>query len=429
VEILPGTYDQVSYHNLALRVLDGYGFSFGQLWWPLTPAGAPTAHWSFLYTLYLAIVYMFFGPDPILARLIQTVLVGLMQPLLAYLIGRRVFGEVVGLVAAALTAVYTYFVYYAATLMTEPFYICAILASLYLGMLIVDQASELRLSSNSGRVFRFSLGLGLALGIAILLRQLFLFFIPFLFLWIWYACRQKRAPAPIPLLLLSMVVVAIMILPVTIYNYVRFDRLVLLNTNAGYAFYWANHPIYGTHYLSLLPPEMGSYVSLVPENLRGLNEAALDQELLKLGIQTVLEDPIRFALLSLSRIPAYFMFWPSPDSSTISNISRVSSFGWLWPFMLYGSLLAVFRHLPKSKLAFSSPIFLLLFFAVFYSAIHLLSWALIRYRLPVDAVMLVFAGLAFADLAQRLGIWRQPSGNQARSTSAQPAGAARTLER
>jgi hypothetical protein len=34
--------------------------------------------------------------------------------------------------------------------------------------------------------------------------------------------------------------------------------------------------------------------------------------------------------------------------------------------------------------------------------IHLLSWALIRYRLPVDAVLIVFAGLAFVDLYTRL---------------------------
>ncbi len=46
VEVLPGTFDQVSYHNLALRVLSGYGFSFGELWWPITAANAPTAHWS-----------------------------------------------------------------------------------------------------------------------------------------------------------------------------------------------------------------------------------------------------------------------------------------------------------------------------------------------------------------------------------------------
>ena len=29
IQELPGTFDEVSYHNLALRVMDGHGFSFG----------------------------------------------------------------------------------------------------------------------------------------------------------------------------------------------------------------------------------------------------------------------------------------------------------------------------------------------------------------------------------------------------------------
>ena len=44
----------------------------------------------------------------------------------------------VGLAAAALTAVYIYFVYYTASLMTEPFYIVGILASMYLAMLLAE---------------------------------------------------------------------------------------------------------------------------------------------------------------------------------------------------------------------------------------------------------------------------------------------------
>ena len=36
-----------------------------------------------------------------------------------------------------------------------------------------------------------------------------------------------------------------------------------------------------------------------------------------------------------------------------------------------------------------------------YVMLHLLSWALIRYRLPVDGVLLVFAGGAVAALKDR----------------------------
>ena len=47
---------------------------------------------------------------------------------------------------------------------------------------------------------------------------------------------------------------------------------------------------------------------------------------------------------------------------------------------------------------------LLLLFAGFYTLLHLLTWAMARYRLPVDAVMLPWAGWAIADLGQR--VWR-----------------------
>ncbi len=127
---LPGTYDQISYHTLAVRVLNGHGFTFSEPWWPITAAGAPTAHWSFLYTFYLVASLYSFWVHPLVARLIQAILVGILQPILIYHLGKRVFNPLVGLISAAITAVYAYFIYYDACLMTEPFYITAILAGI-----------------------------------------------------------------------------------------------------------------------------------------------------------------------------------------------------------------------------------------------------------------------------------------------------------
>jgi 4-amino-4-deoxy-L-arabinose transferase-like glycosyltransferase len=388
VVALPGTFDQISYHTLALRLLDGEGFSFGTLWWPLTGAGEPTAHWSYLYTLFLAGIYWLFGPQPLIARLLQAALVGVMQPVLAYALGRRIATERVGLVAAFVTGFYIYFIYYAGSLMTEAFYITGILAVLYLTMVLQDEQNRQRTT--------LAVCLGVVIGVTILLRQLFLLFIPFLLLWWWGSRYQCSRQLPIRLTALVLLVGAFLILPVTAYNYARFNQFVLLNTNAGYAFFWANHPIHGTTFQPILPQAMGSYQDLIPEELRHLNEAALDQALLKRGLDFVIEDPGRYLSLSLSRIPEYFTFWPSADSGAISNLARTASFGLMWPFMVAGTLLIVVRQ--RANLLFHPASLLLLFVAV-YTAIHLLSWALIRYRLPVDAVMLVFAGLALVELA------------------------------
>jgi 4-amino-4-deoxy-L-arabinose transferase-like glycosyltransferase len=405
VEPLPGIFDQISYHNLALRLLDGHGFSFGEPWWPATAADAPTAHWSYLYTVYLAAVYAIFGPHPWVARLLQAVAVSFLMPWLVYRLSRRLFGSnsapgsqsdanrltsghKVGLVAAAIIAVYVYFFYYAAALITESFYIVAILWIFDLAIVI----SQTKTTS-----LRHWLLLGVALGVAVLLRQLFLLFIPLLLFWLWWVARPR-----LPYFLVSLTVLILMMLPWTIRNYLAFDRFVILNTNAGYAFYWGNHPIYGTSFIPILP----NYYSLLPPELLELDEAALDTALLKRGIEFILNDPVRYLQLSLSRIPHYFVFWPSAESSLLSNLSRVASFGLFLPFMLYGLIRTLRYRYPSLAARIASPFFLIYLFIVVYTGIHVLTWTLIRYRLPIDAFLIIFAGLAVVELGERLNVWR-----------------------
>jgi len=398
---LPGTADQISYHTLALRVLDGHGFTFDRPWWPVTAAEAPTAHWSFLYTIYLVIVYGLFGPNPLSARVIQAIIVGAAQTFLAYIIAKRVFNKTIGLAAAGVTAVYLYFIYYAGTLMTEPFYITALMASLYLGILITSNIRENLDQPSNIKYYGFAVALGISLGIAVLLRQLFILFIPFLYLWIFYATRKYPVRYTRNTILISGFIILAMILPITVYNYLRFGQFVLLNTNAGYALYWANHPIHGTSFIPILPS--GTYQALIPSELIGLDEAELDKALLVRGLKFIFDDPVRYIMLSISRIPAYFKFWPSGESSMISNLTRIASFGIFLPFMLYGLVRSfTFRRYESIDGLISSPTFLLYIFIIVYTGIHLLSWALIRYRLPLDAVLLIFTGLALVDIANRI---------------------------
>lgn len=402
---LPGVADQESYHNLALRVLGGHGFSFGEQWWPATRANEPTAHWSFLYTLYLVAVYALTGSSPLAARLVQAVTVGILMPWLVYRIATRLFssqmgaqmtaqlaqpewqrGEWIGVLAAGITAVYIYFFYYAGALMTESFYITSILWSF-------DVALGIRMTERPS--LRQWLYLGLALSVVVLLRQLFLLFIPFLLLWLWWSTRPRLWQAALPL-----VIVALMMLPWIIRNYIVFDHFVLLNTNSGYAFFWGNHPIYGTKFIPILPPEMGSYYSLIPPDLLYLNEAKLDSALLKLALADIMADPGRYLLLSVSRIPPYFEFWPTAKSSAVSNVSRVASFGLFLPFMLYGLVRTLRYRYGGWRQWLASPFTLIYLFILVYTGIHVFTWTLVRYRLPIDAFLTIFAGLALWQLAQ-----------------------------
>ena len=85
VTVLPGIQDQVSYDALARSLLAERGYCFTENWYPFTPADTPTAHWSFTYPLYLAGMYLLTGYHPLVARLFQGIVAGLLIYLLVYL--------------------------------------------------------------------------------------------------------------------------------------------------------------------------------------------------------------------------------------------------------------------------------------------------------------------------------------------------------
>lgn len=379
VTVLPGIHDQVSYDALANSLLAGRGYSFPEDWYPFTPADTPTSHWSFIYPLYLAGVYALTGYHPIVARLIQAVVGGALMCLLVYRMGRRVVNEETGLVAAGLVAVYGYFIYYNAALMTETFFIVLVLLTLYLGIELKENPTLIRW-----------VGLGVSLGLAALVRQTILLFAPFLLLWLFIELRGRgirwwHFTLPI-------VVIFVLITPWTIRNYYVYNEFLLLNSNAGYALFASNHPNLGTDWRNDV------VVVPVPNELRGQNEAQLDRALARKGIEFILADPERYVLLTLDKTLEYFWFWPSSTSSRISNINRVLSFGLYLPFMLVGFYLSLARW--RNFL----PLYL---FIVIHTGVYLLSWPAPRYRLIVDAVAMVFAALAVLELAKLARNWRR----------------------
>ncbi len=422
VDAPPLLTDQRSYHYLAVGLLDGNGFSFARPWYPFNfPPGTPTAFWSFLYSLFIAAVYAVFGVHPLAARLTQAVLGGTLLPWMVYRLTATLFAESqitnhesrianrhssLALLAAASAAIYGYFILYAATLMTETFYIVALLWSLEIGLRVgrcLRQGARVPLS--------LSLQLGASLGIAALIRQAILPWVPAFFLWLvwqgvgerWNVQTFKRFKA----LVLAGLVLLGFILPWTYRNYRVYGEFLLLNSNTGYAMYSAQHPMHGTNFQEFAAAPL-------PEGLSG-NEAQMDRALLRQGIQFVLDDPGRYLLLSLSRIRAFFEFWPTPDTTLLHNIGRTGSFGLFLPFMVYGLYLSGKREKRKEKkgvrnesgvspsltLPFTSASSLLYLFMVVYTVLHILTWAMVRYRLPVDAVALPFAALAIDDLYHR----------------------------
>lgn len=197
-------------------------------------------------------------------------------------------------------------------------------------------------------------------------------------------------------LMIAGVVILACILPFTVRNYRVYGRFLLLNSNTGYAMYSAQHPLHGTSFQEYAAAPL-------PEDLlnRGLNEAELDGELLRRGIGFVLDDPIRYLRLSWSRLLDYLSILPEASTTPLHAAGRIVGFGLYAPFMIYGVVLAVREQALRERDAIA------LLFMLCYSLLHVLTWAMVRYRLPVDAVAMPFVALAANDLLERSGRLRR----------------------
>ncbi len=394
---VPTEHDDYSYSTLGWRLATGHGYTFDRYWYPFTPPETPTAHWSFLYTAFVAGVYALVGFRPVAVRLVGAVLGGLLLPWMTARLARRLFPDRLWtpLIAAACAAAYAFFILYAARLMTETLYMIAFLWSLERAIALAE-GFEARLSPD----WVTALGLGVSLGLTTLLRQAILPWVPVLFLWlVWRAWRSDVRifiQTHFRALFLAGVVLLAFIFPWTYRNYRVYHGFLLLNSNTGYAMYSAQHPMHGACFQAF-------EAAPLPADLmrQDLTEVEWDRALMRRGIGFVLEEPGRYVLLSLSRLADYFEFWPT-HTTLLNNAGRLLSFTLYLPFMLYGIYLG-YRSttqqvgksqaiLPISRL--KHPIFLIFLFMIFYTALHVLTWAMSRYRLPVDAVTMPLVALA-----------------------------------
>lgn len=354
--------DWKEYDSVGLSLAAGTGFTIHGMPYLIHPPG---------YPLFLGFLYLLFGHSYAAVKVAQSVL-GALTCVLILLIGERLFTKRVGMLAAAIAAVYPHLVYYTGILMSETLFVFLATVFLYALAWLREDVSPRR-----------SALAGVALGLASLTRPMLMFIPVLLYVWIWREFGNKtRALAVVAMIWASM---AVVILPWTVRNYVVTGAVVPIVATHWVTLYGANNPV-----ILKNPEAVGGWVDpepMSPEEYRAAYLAFMRDMLL--------HHPLDLATLELHKLKRFWSLFPKTQTPGRDAVINLLSYGWLLPLFLAGMALAA--RLPR-------PPWILYVWVAYFCLLTLVMHGTTRYRLPVEPVILLFASFTLGQILDRTGL-------------------------
>jgi 4-amino-4-deoxy-L-arabinose transferase-like glycosyltransferase len=372
----PDNQDQSDFHELAQNLVERGTFAFR----PGRQFGADGTAWRAPgYPLMLAAVYSATGVSVAAGRILN-ILLGAATPLLLYALARTRLSHPLALLAAAITAVDPYLVYWSTRLVSEiPFIAITVLASL-LFVNAVDRVRAWPLVACS-----------LLLSLATLVRPAalpLLVLTPLLAAWCWRRehPRLRAATAVV-------VALAVGLLPIFAWRQ-RNDRVlgtpVLLTTNGGVTFLGSHNEIV------LRDPALAGYW-IEPQILPGISrlveenpdEVRQDKLLWDVGFEFVSEHRGDVPLMLARKT---VRFWsPFVRSSGAERWASLLFFGPLLPLIAIGIATTIGRALRGDPFWLMAHLLLWVTFGV-----ALVFYGSIRFRSSAAAALALFAAAGLA---------------------------------
>jgi 4-amino-4-deoxy-L-arabinose transferase-like glycosyltransferase len=380
------TLDSLVYDEIAREVAAG-GWSPGTAFFQ-----AP------LYTWVLGMVYAVFGSGQTVAKLLQ-IFMSVASCWLIYRVAGRTFDRTVATVALAIGATYGMYLYFANELLVVTMIVFLDL----LGIDLLQRATE------GGRKVLWGAA-GAVFGLSAIARPTVLPFVAAVCLWIIVTDRRsgKMAPALRNCAFFALGV-ALPIAPVTLHNFIADGDLVLIAANGGLNFYIGNNPQSDgiTAAAPGLRPDRGGAHS---DQARAAREAlgrsdATPREMSEYwydrGWQHIKNDPGWAMRHTVYKAFVLINAHEVSNNRVIEFVTRHSSiFTWaslkLWlvlPLAIAGVAIGGGRSHQKS---------ILLIFVAVYSATIIPFFISARFRLPVVAVLMVFAAAAVVGWSRKL---------------------------
>jgi 4-amino-4-deoxy-L-arabinose transferase-like glycosyltransferase len=373
--------DEFEYAMIGLNLAEGRGYSKS-----LGPPFDPTARRSPLLPLLLTVLIISFG-NKVYYGIIVNALLSALTALPIFHIARRLGGTTAGYISAALWLAWPNGIAIGAGLLTEPLYtLLGSLAALELLALQRNPGSNYHAVAAGGLV---------ALG-ALTRAEMLLF--PAFLLFFFLGIRRTSLRHRIKLYALFVVAFSFVYTPWVVRNALTFGRFLPGTTVVGQAFAGAHCPDTEKE----CPGGWFGEDHSVPENRRQyfqqLDEVQQSQFLVSKGLSYVKEMGLkRFARLELLKL---FWFWVPYQGLVPKEISpwanKVLSAVFL-PCWI-GFVLGLY-HVARRKVQEASPLLVLI---VFQTSIALVFWGSYRFRAVLEPAVLVFCGVWYSHLWERM---------------------------
>ena len=348
--------DETRFWFQAKSIVNGDGLQFHGLYandMPLTP-------------LFYAALIAIFGESILIAKLCTCAVSAMTVYAVAVLTYRVCADPMAATTAAAITAVYPFFIFYSALILSETLFVFVLVL---LVTLLVAQNS-----SNS--VFT-----GVMAGVAHLVKPLVLYLVPLLLIW-----QVVRNHANIRSSAIVLLVFVITITPWALRNFYSLGHLSFTTSGSGHVLWEGNNPWNNTGGVSGSFAQPEKFLESLPE---GLGEFEADAWKKERAISYIKQDPSLFLQSGIKKLGRFWSLWPnSKDYRGISyKLISIFSFGVILVLAIIGTATFYKRY---------RAIGLFLVIIGYFSLLHMLAIGSIRYRLPIEPFLIVIASLVLA---------------------------------
>jgi hypothetical protein len=299
---------------------------------------------------------------------------GFLSTITIFLVGRFAFvlskDNQSAMLAAGICAVYPFFIFYSSLILSETLFL--FLFVLFLSLLFDKDSSGVRQ--------------GISAGLVHLTKPIFFYFFPVI--WLWQYFFQKM---PVRKIFTIELIMGILVSPWAIRNFLIFDELVINTASSGHILWEGNNPWNNTGGVSGTFQNPDAWLNGVPDGLTELEE---DQWKKNQAIIFVKENPIFFLENGVRKFVRLWSLWPNSvaHQSWIYKAISLFSFG---PILFF-SLIGVWVLKENRR-----DIALMVGLVGYITLLHVVTLGSIRYRLPLEPIMIVIASMTLINLYKR----------------------------